>query len=95
MDILIRAKLKPVEAGDFHYGNIPSAYGVNTRYFTKNNEPYTVIAGELHFSRCPRARWKSTLLKMRDCGINTVSTMCSGITTRRKRAFSTFPATGM
>lgn len=74
MDILIRAKLKPVEAGDFHYGNIPSTYGVNTRYFTKNNEPYTVIAGELHFSRCPRARWKSTLLKMRDCGINTVST---------------------
>ena len=33
-----------------------------------------VIAGEMHFSRTPRARWRETILKMRDCGINTVAT---------------------
>ncbi|MGN0523027.1 MAG: beta-galactosidase [Eubacterium sp.] len=74
MEITIDAKPKKVKSGDFNYSNIESAYGVNTQYFTKNGKPYTVIAGELHFSRLPRERWRETLLKMRECGINTVST---------------------
>ncbi|MGN0527778.1 MAG: beta-galactosidase [Eubacterium sp.] len=74
MEITIDAKPKEVKSGDFNYSNIESAYGVNTQYFTKNGKPYTVIAGEIHFSRLPRNRWRETLLKMRECGINTVST---------------------
>ncbi|MGN0458646.1 MAG: beta-galactosidase [Eubacterium sp.] len=74
MKIEINAKPKEVKAGSFNYSNIESSYGVNTQYFTKNGKPYTVIAGELHFSRLPRERWRETLLKMRECGINTVST---------------------
>ena len=74
MDIIINAKPKEVKAGSFNYSNIESAYGVNTQYFTKNGKPYTVIAGEMHFSRLPKERWRETLLKMRECGINTVST---------------------
>lgn len=74
MNIQIKVTPKPVTAGAFNYSNIESSYGVNTQYFTKNGEPYTIISGEIHFSRLPRNRWRETLLKMRDCGINTVAT---------------------
>ncbi|MGN0520723.1 MAG: beta-galactosidase [Candidatus Fimenecus sp.] len=74
MNIQIVAKPQPIQTGNFNYGNIESPYGANTQYFTKNGKPYTVIAGELHFSRLPKERWKETLFKMRECGLNTVST---------------------
>ena len=74
MKIKIIAKPKEVKSGKFNYSNIESNYGVNTQYFTKDGKSYTVIAGELHFSRLPRERWREALLKMRECGINTVST---------------------
>lgn len=74
MNISISAALKPVKKGKFNYSNIDSSYGVNTQYFTKNGKPYTIIAGEIHFSRVPRERWRETLLKMRECGINTIAT---------------------
>lgn len=74
MNITINSRPNSVETGSFNYSNIESRYGVNTQYFTKNGKAYTVVAGELHFSRLPRERWKETLLKMRECGINTVST---------------------
>lgn len=74
MKIHITAKPKEVKSGNFNYSNIESPYGANTQYFTKDGKPFTVIAGEMHFSRLPRERWRETLLKMRECGINTVST---------------------
>lgn len=74
MNIEIKANPQKVKTGNFNYSNIKSRYSVNTQYFTKNGKPYTVIAGELHFSRLPKERWRETLLKMRECGINTVST---------------------
>ncbi len=73
MNISISAAPKPVKKGHFNYSNIESPYGVNTQYFTKDGKPYTIIAGEMHFSRVPRERWRETLLKMRECGVNTVS----------------------
>lgn len=60
MEIIINAKSKEVKSGNFNYSNIESAYGVNTQYFTKNGKPYTVIAGEMHFSRLPKERWRET-----------------------------------
>lgn len=74
MKITISANPREVNPGDFNYSNIKSPYGANTQHFTKNGEPFTVIAGELHFSRLPKERWRETLLKMRECGLNTVST---------------------
>lgn len=74
MNITIKAEPKPVKSGNFNYSNIKSSYGVNTLYFTKNGKPYTVIAGEVHFSRLPAKRWRETILKMRACGLNTIST---------------------
>lgn len=74
MDITIEIKPWSVTSGNFNYSNIESPYDVNTQYFTKNGEPYTIVAGEIHFSRLPKQRWRETLLKMRECGINTVAT---------------------
>ena len=74
MNITIKANPKPVKTGNFNYGNMSSPYGCNTQFFTKDGKPYTIIAGELHYSRLPKERWRETLLKMRECGINTVST---------------------
>lgn len=51
MKITIKANPKAVKPGNFNYSNIESAYGVNSHCFTKDGKPYTVIAGELHFSR--------------------------------------------
>ena len=74
MDITVNASPQPVREGDFRYSNVESEYGANTLYFTRGGRPYVVIAGELHFSRVPARRWRETLLKMRECGLNTVST---------------------
>ena len=74
MQITIKAEPKSVEQGRFNYSNTDSSYGVNTQYFTKNGKPFTIISGEVHFSRLPRERWRETILKMRACGINTVAT---------------------
>ena len=74
MKIEINANLLPVKQGNFKYGNIESRYGVNTLYFTKDGKPFLPIAGELHFSRLPKECWRRELLKMKDCGLNVVST---------------------
>lgn len=74
MKIEIKANPLPVKQGSFRYGNIESRYGVNTLYFTKDGKPFMPIAGELHFSRLPNESWKRELLKMKDCGLNMVST---------------------
>lgn len=72
----ININIEPVEVrpGNFAYSNINSRYGVNTLYFTKDGKPFLPIAGELHFSRVPAENWRRELLKMKDCGINMVST---------------------
>lgn len=74
MNILIDAVPLKVETGDFRYGNISSRYGVNTNYFTMDGIPFVPVAGEFHFSRCQRDYWKKELLKMKDSGLNVVST---------------------
>lgn len=74
MNIEINANYNPVNSNTFKYGNIQSRYGSNTLYFTKDNKPFTVVAGELHYSRLPKECWKRELLKMKECGLNVVST---------------------
>lgn len=74
MEIKIKANPLPVKDGNFKYSNIKSRYGVNTLYFTKDGKPFLPAAGELHFSRLPHESWRRELLKMKDCGLNMVST---------------------
>uniref|UniRef100_A0A3B3ZG91 Uncharacterized protein n=1 Tax=Periophthalmus magnuspinnatus TaxID=409849 RepID=A0A3B3ZG91_9GOBI len=46
----------------------------NTSQFTLEGEPFRIIGGAVHYFRIPRAYWRDRLLKMKACGINTVTT---------------------
>ncbi|MGA2753236.1 MAG: beta-galactosidase [Terracidiphilus sp.] len=48
--------------------------GLNSRYLTRNGEPWLPVMGEFHFSRYPRAQWEEEILKMKAAGVNIVST---------------------
>ena len=43
-------------------------------YIEKNHQPFFVICGEFHFSRCDCRFWEDEILKMKMCGINTIAT---------------------
>ncbi|KAG5269744.1 hypothetical protein AALO_G00205620 [Alosa alosa] len=43
-------------------------------HFTLQGAPFRILGGSIHYFRVPRAYWRDRLLKMRACGINTLST---------------------
>jgi hypothetical protein len=47
---------------------------VNTRYLTRDGQPWFPVMGEFHYSRYPAAEWETELLKMKAGGINVVAT---------------------
>uniref|UniRef100_A0AAY4AI47 Beta-galactosidase n=1 Tax=Denticeps clupeoides TaxID=299321 RepID=A0AAY4AI47_9TELE len=47
---------------------------VNSSQFTLSGEPFRIIGGSLHYFRVPKAYWKDRMLKMKACGINTLTT---------------------
>jgi len=46
----------------------------NNRYLTKNGKPWFPIMGEMHFGRTNYLDWESSILKMKACGIEIIST---------------------
>ena len=42
--------------------------------FLLNGEPFTIVAGAMHYFRVPREYWRDRLLKIKACGFNTVVT---------------------
>ncbi len=44
------------------------------RSFYLDGVPFTVISGAMHYFRIPREYWRDRLLKLRECGFNTVET---------------------
>ncbi|KAG7222803.1 hypothetical protein INR49_016076 [Caranx melampygus] len=46
----------------------------NSSQFTLEGEPFQIIGGSIHYFRVPRAYWRDRLLKMKACGINTLTT---------------------
>ncbi|MBE6571872.1 MAG: hypothetical protein E7656_06470 [Ruminococcaceae bacterium] len=48
-------------------------YGITEQYLTKNGKPYIYRMGEMHYSRVPEDRWEEELIKMRDGGIDVIS----------------------
>ncbi len=42
--------------------------------FYLDGKPYTVISGAMHYFRIPREYWYDRLLKLKECGFNTVET---------------------
>ncbi|XP_020359007.1 beta-galactosidase-1-like protein 2 isoform X1 [Oncorhynchus kisutch] len=46
----------------------------NSSQFTLEGEPFRILGGSIHYFRVPRAYWEDRLLKMRACGVNTLTT---------------------
>uniref|UniRef100_A0A4W5NM98 Uncharacterized protein n=1 Tax=Hucho hucho TaxID=62062 RepID=A0A4W5NM98_9TELE len=46
----------------------------NSSQFTLEGEPFRILGGSIHYFRVPKAYWEDRLLKMRACGVNTLTT---------------------
>ncbi|XP_013856125.1 beta-galactosidase-1-like protein 2, partial [Austrofundulus limnaeus] len=46
----------------------------NTSQFTLEGEAFHILGGSIHYFRVPRAYWRDRLMKMKACGINTLTT---------------------
>lgn len=46
----------------------------NQSSFLMDGKPYTIVSGAMHYFRIPRAYWHDRLLKLKECGFNTVET---------------------
>lgn len=46
----------------------------NKDHFLMDGKPYLVLSGAMHYFRIPRAYWHDRLLKLKECGLNTVET---------------------
>ncbi|XP_051903797.1 beta-galactosidase-1-like protein 2 isoform X2 [Hippocampus zosterae] len=46
----------------------------NSSQFTLEGEPFCILGGSIHYFRVPRAYWRDRLMKMKACGINTLTT---------------------
>ncbi|XP_041657884.1 beta-galactosidase-1-like protein 2 [Cheilinus undulatus] len=46
----------------------------NTSQFTLEGEPFRILGGSVHYFRVPRAYWRDRLMKMKACGLNTLTT---------------------
>ncbi len=66
MEFYAAGKSSPVRVPE-GFGN--ERIGVNSRYLTKDGKPWIPVMGECHYSRIPRDKWKETLRKMKDGGI--------------------------
>src|SRR5262249_14602353 len=47
--------------------------GINTRYLTRDGEPWLPVMGELHYTRVPDAHWDDELAKVDAAGVDIVS----------------------
>ncbi|MBN3751790.1 glycoside hydrolase family 35 [Paraburkholderia sp. Tr-20389] len=50
-----------------------SVIGINSRYLTRDGEPWLPVMGELHYSRVPEAQWEDELAKVKAAGVDIVS----------------------
>ncbi len=46
----------------------------NRDTFLMDGKPYTILSGAMHYFRIPREYWYDRLLKLKECGFNTVET---------------------
>ncbi|KAM6933925.1 beta-galactosidase-1-like protein 2 [Xenentodon cancila] len=46
----------------------------DSSHFTLEGEPFRILGGSIHYFRVPRPYWKDRLLKMKACGLNTLTT---------------------
>lgn len=49
-------------------------FSIGKETFLLNGEPFTIVAGAIHYFRVPKEYWRDRLLKLKACGFNTVDT---------------------
>ncbi len=52
----------------------PHTFTVNGKQFFMDGKPYQIIAGEMHYTRVPRAYWSDRFRKAKSMGLNTITT---------------------
>lgn len=63
----------PRELPGFNGTALEDTYGATSRYLTKNGKPYICRMGEIHYSRVPEDCWEDELVKMKNGGIDVIS----------------------
>ena len=51
-----------------------SEFAYKGNHFVKDGKEYTIISGAMHYFRIPREYWRDRLMKLKECGFNTVET---------------------
>ncbi|ROL53454.1 Beta-galactosidase-1-like protein 2 [Anabarilius grahami] len=46
----------------------------DSTHFTLEGAPFLILGGSIHYFRVPRAYWRDRLLKLKACGLNTLTT---------------------
>jgi beta-galactosidase len=46
----------------------------NEKDFLMDGKPYKIMSGAMHYFRIPREYWRERLLKLKECGLNTLET---------------------
>lgn len=54
--------------------NRKEGLSANSSQFTLGGEAFRLLGGSLHYFRVPRAYWRDRMMKMKACGINTLTT---------------------
>ena len=46
----------------------------NEKDFLMDGKPYKIMSGAMHYFRIPKEYWRDRLLKLKECGLNTLET---------------------
>jgi hypothetical protein len=72
------ARPPAAESAGFHMGTAIAPGGhtlmLDSRSLRRDGQPWVLISGEFHFSRCPESEWRDELLKMKAGGVSVVAT---------------------
>uniref|UniRef100_A0A3Q2ZKF0 Si:dkey-224e22.2 n=1 Tax=Kryptolebias marmoratus TaxID=37003 RepID=A0A3Q2ZKF0_KRYMA len=60
----------------------------DSSHFTLKGEPFSILGGSVHYFRVPRAYWRDRLLKMKACGLNTLTYVPWNLHEPERGAFS-------